>query len=288
MTADVTQSRRGSVLRIGFKHEGHGTLVRSQVQQLSTIFDQVESDSGVRTILFTGETAPYFIKHYEVAELVSLAEYLSNRASQDSQTSGGTAEQELELHQVNQLTLRLEAMDKLSIAALNGSAQGGGLEFALACDFRFAIDDPTIAFGFPETSLGILPGAGGTQRLSRYVGLPKALEMVLTGVTLSPREALQLGLVNRVLPAQGFEQAVQAFAEALAKNPAYAMTAAKQAVRRGEQIADLPEALLMEQALFNSCAGKAETLEIMRAYLAADDLPDRAIPLPGEGPAETT
>lgn len=135
----------------------------------------------------------------------------------------------------------LSRMKKVVIAAINGHALGGGCELALACDYRFMAAGKAL-IGLPEATLGILPGAGGTQRLPRLVGLSKGLDILLRGRALGPEEALQIGLVDRVVEAGSLMGEVMAFARQLAAGAGKAMGYIKAAVREG---IDLP----MEQAL---------------------------------------
>lgn len=128
----------------------------------------------------------------------------------------------------------LERLNKPVIAAINGMAYGGGCELALACDFRLASEDAQI--GLTETKLGLIPGAGGTQRLSRLVGLGKAKEMVMFAQRLTSEEALKAGLVNHVYKKAEFESSVTEFALKLAKQPPQSMKFAKQALNLSTQV----------------------------------------------------
>ena len=123
----------------------------------------------------------------------------------------------------------LEAIDTISIAAVNGFALGGGMEVALAADLRYLADDATV--GQPEIRLGVIPGAGGTQRLTRLVGPGRARELVYTGRQVAAEEALALGLAERVVPADEVLEAAIADARALANGPRQALAAAKAAIR---------------------------------------------------------
>src|SRR5262249_43706161 len=95
---------------------------------------------------------------------------------------------------------RLESFEKPVVAAIHGAALGGGLEWALACDYRIATDSPKTQLGLPETQLGLLPGAGGTQRLPKLIGVQAAIDLILTGKSLKAKKALKLGLVDEVVP----------------------------------------------------------------------------------------
>lgn len=135
----------------------------------------------------------------------------------------------------------LSGMKKVVIAAINGHALGSGCELALACDFRFMAAGKGL-IGLPEATLGILPGAGGTQRLPRLIGLSKALDIILHGSTMPPEEALEIGLIDRVIPAESFMDEVMSFARHLAEGPGKALGNIKAAVTEGIDLS-------MEQAL---------------------------------------
>ncbi len=134
-----------------------------------------------------------------------------------------------------------------TIAAITGYALGGGCELALCCDLRFAADDARL--GQPEILLGIMPGAGGTQRLPRLIGVSRAKDLILTGRQVDAAEAVDIGLVNRVVPATDVYDAALELAARLAKGPALALRAAKEAVDRGMD-ADLSTGLDIERVRF--------------------------------------
>ena len=135
----------------------------------------------------------------------------------------------------------LTRMKKVVIAAINGHALGGGCELAMACDYRFMTAGKAL-IGLPEATLGIIPGAGGTQRLPRLVGLSKAMDILLRGKTMGPEEALAIGLVDRLIEPETFRDEVMKFAAQLASGAGKAMGFIKAAVHEG---IELP----MEQAL---------------------------------------
>jgi enoyl-CoA hydratase/carnithine racemase len=142
----------------------------------------------------------------------------------------------------------LARIPKVVIAAINGYALGGGNELALTADFRFAAD--TAKLGQPESKLGIIPGAGGTQRLPRLVGVTKAKEMVYGGEMYTAQECLEMGLVDRVLPADEVYDAAVAAARGYAQGP-YALRMAKKAIDEGQEL-DLESALRLESTLFGA------------------------------------
>ena len=159
---------------------------------------------------------------------------------------------------------QLEAMPKVSIAAINGFALGGGFELALAADLRYLAEDGTV--GQPEIQLGVIPGAGGTQRLTHLVGPGRAHELVYTGRQVPADQALALGLVERVVPAALVLDTAVADARAFASGPREALAAAKAAIRAA-LLAPGPSGLATERDLFSSLFGTPDQREGMRAFI---------------------
>lgn len=147
---------------------------------------------------------------------------------------------------VHETLAKFENTPKLVIAAMNGAAMGGGLELALACDFRYLSDDATV--GQVESTIGAVPGGGGTQRLPRTVGKSTAMELIMTGRRLPADEALDLGLVHEVFEADGFAESVETKAREFASGPAHAYGLSKQAISRGSEM-DLTNGLWFEWAM---------------------------------------
>ncbi len=159
---------------------------------------------------------------------------------------------------------RIAACRKPLIAAVSGYALGGGCELALMCDIVIAAENAR--FGQPEIRLGIIPGAGGTQRLVRAVGLPRAMDMVLTGRMIDAREALAAGLVSRVVPDGRLMEEAEETARTLAGHSRPALLAAKEALRRAEEM-PLAEGLRFERRLFHALFATADQKEGMNAFL---------------------
>lgn len=159
---------------------------------------------------------------------------------------------------------RLANLPKPTIAAISGYALGGGCELALCCDFRIAADNAL--FGQPEISLGIIPGGGGTQRLTRLVGLGSATEIIFLGEMIKAEKAERIGLVNKVVPLGELEAEAEALASKLMKRPAVALRAAKTAIRKGLSVS-LGEGLHIEQDLFCMLFGTKDQKEGMTAFL---------------------
>lgn len=159
---------------------------------------------------------------------------------------------------------RIEAIPKVVIAAVNGFALGGGCELALCADFRFAARDATL--GQPEIRLGIIPGAGGTQRLPRLVGLQRARDMIYTGRRVTAREALAMGLVDRVLPPTDVYPEAVSEARRYATGPTLAYRAAKLAVSAAAQVSQ-SGGLETERELFRDLFATRDQREGLRAFL---------------------
>ena len=159
---------------------------------------------------------------------------------------------------------RLERLPKVTIAAINGYALGGGCEMALACDFRIAADDATL--GQPEILLGIIPGAGGTQRLPRLVGVSRGKELIYSGRMVKAEEALSIGLVDKVVPAADvYDEAVK-LAGRYAKGPTVALMVAKQAIQMGLE-SDMDTGLLLERQAFSMLFGTEDQKIGMKSFV---------------------
>ena len=159
---------------------------------------------------------------------------------------------------------RLEQLPQVTIAAINGYALGGGCELSLACDFRICAEDSKL--GQPEILLGVVPGAGGTQRLPRLVGTGRAKDIIYSGRFVDSDEALAIGLVNEVVaPAEVYEQALK-LARRYASGPAVALMAAKQAIQNGMQV-DMTNGLLLERQAFASLFATEDQKIGMRSFV---------------------
>ncbi|HUO41562.1 MAG TPA: enoyl-CoA hydratase-related protein [Methylomirabilota bacterium] len=159
---------------------------------------------------------------------------------------------------------RIRKTAKPIIAAVSGFCLGGGIELAMNCDIIIASE--TAVFGQPEVNVGIMPGAGGTQRLPRIVGKTKAMEMILTGQSISAEEAYRIGLVNKVVPVESLMIETKKMAENIGSKPPISVRAAKQAILRANDTA-LEVGLDYERALFYSLFATEDAHEGMRAFL---------------------
>ena len=219
------------------------------VNDLSREIAAAESSETLRCLIVTGAGEKAFIAGADIGELATLTPIEGREHSRRGQA----------------LLDRLERLPVPTIAAINGYAYGGGLELAMACTLRVASENARM--GLPETSLGILPGYGGTQRLARHVGRAKALELVLTSDKgLTAAEAERIGLVNRVVEAGKALSAALDMARKIGANGPIANRYALEAIRRGLDM-PLAEGQVLEATLFGLCAATSDMKEGMRAFL---------------------
>ena len=211
-------------------------------------------DDDLRAAILTGAGDRAFCAG---ADLRGVAEFYRNL------TSAERLRRAEQLPGLGGITRNL-AIDKPVVAAINGHCLAGGLEIALACDLRIASENAT--FGLPEATRGILPGAGGTQRLPRLVGPERALDLILTGRRIDAREAERMGLVGRVVPFDRLRDEALALASQIAANAPLAVRAAKAAVWRGLDL-PLAEGLRLEQLLAEPVRQSEDAQEGPRAFL---------------------
>jgi enoyl-CoA hydratase len=232
-------------------------MTAETVAEIDRVSADLAADAAVRAVIFTGGHPGVFIQHYDVAELAGLAEGLRTKGAQF------TADRPVKPRLLDQVFDRFAAMDKPVIAALNGNAMGGGLELALACDIRVA-QPGNFSFGLPEINLGILPGAGGTQRLARLVGQARALEMVLRGRTVGPDEAARLGLVHEVCVDGALTGARRVAADIADKTP-LAVRHIKYLIREAAS-GPLDAGLALERTLFLDLLVRDEAVHLMQRF----------------------
>lgn len=206
-------------------------------------------DDGIRAVVVTGK--PHFAAGADIKGFQAVYE------------SEGDENEEL-ARNLLQAVNRLEALKKPTIAAIHGYALGGGLELAMGADFRFLADDAQV--GQPEIKLGIIPGAGGTQRLQRLVGYQKCKDIVYTGRFVDAEEALAIGLADRVIAADElFDEAMEA-ARKWAEGPTLGLAAAKHAINQGHG-EPMDKALEIEAAAFQECFWTDDAREGVAAFV---------------------
>jgi enoyl-CoA hydratase/carnithine racemase len=215
---------------------------------LHTAFEDVKKDASVRGVILTGAGDKAFVAGADISELANVDAY-------DAEESSRFGQGVLDL---------IENLGKPVIAAINGFALGGGCETAMACTIRIAVEHAR--FGQPEVKLGLLPGGGGTQRLPRLVGKGRALQLILTGETISAQEAYRIGLVNEVVPAADLIARAETILKQILANAPIALKFSLQAVNKGLETAQ-SEGLALEASYFGICAATEDKKEGTSAFL---------------------
>jgi enoyl-CoA hydratase/carnithine racemase len=215
---------------------------------LQRAFEEALEDPAVRGVILTG-AGKAFIAGADISELAETTAVEAQKKSRFGQSV-------LDL---------IENLGKPVIAAVNGFALGGGCETAMACTIRIASEKAK--FGQPEVALGLLPGGGGTQRLPRLVGKGRALQLILSGETISAQEAYRIGLVNEVVPAEQLISRAEAILQKIFANAPIAVAYSLEAVNNGLDISQA-EGLALEASFFGLCAGTEDKKEGTSAFLA--------------------
>jgi enoyl-CoA hydratase len=219
------------------------------LDELSAAFAELDADDALRAVIVTGAGPKAFAAGADISELNALP----NARAGEAQARRGQA-----------LTTAIERMRVPVIAAVNGFALGGGCEIAMACDIRIAAENAK--FGQPEVNLGILPGYGGTQRLTRLVGEGWAMYLCLTGEMIDAAEALRIGLVQKVTPAEGLLPEAQRIAALIASKAPLAIDAAKRAIVDGAALT-LADGLALEALRFGTAITTADFHEGSSAFI---------------------
>lgn len=254
MTAtNVKVGRDGAVATVTIdRPERLNALNLATLAELKQAFGALAGDDQIRACVLAGAGEKAFVAGADISELAAL----SGPAAERYATAGQS------------LMWQIENLGKPVIAAIGGFALGGGLELALACTVRWAADRARL--GLPETGLGLIPGFGGTQRLPRLVGRGRALEMILGGDPIEAGQALEWGLVTRVLRREDLLAEAQGFAARLAARPAVALRAALKSVGEGANMT--PDAAMrLEAALFGVTCASEDAAEGCRAFLEKRD-----------------
>jgi len=215
---------------------------------LETAFQDAKADASVLGVILTGAGDKAFIAGADISELAHVDAYGAEESSRFGQGV-------LDL---------IENLGKPVIAAVNGFALGGGCETAMACTMRIATEHAK--FGQPEVKLGLLPGGGGTQRLPRLVGKGRALQLILTGETISAQEAYRIGLVNEVVPAASLIDRAEAILKQIAANAPIAVKFSLEAANKGLETSQ-DQGLALEASFFGICAATEDKKEGTTAFL---------------------
>ncbi|WP_066053721.1 enoyl-CoA hydratase-related protein [Robertmurraya korlensis] len=217
-------------------------------QELNTLFGELEANDEVRAIILTGSGEKAFVAGADINEMANLGLVGINKMNKISRS----------------VFSKVENLTKPVIAAINGLALGGGLELALACDLR--ISSSKAKFAFPEVGLGIIPGGGGTQRLQKVVGQGVAKELLYFGEMFDAYRALELNMVNKVVPLEDLLDTAQEWALKLAQKPPVALQMLKLAVNTGGNT-DLESGLIIESACFANAFSTEDRKEGLQAFI---------------------
>ena len=244
----LTELDRGILTVTVNRPDKLNALNRKVLEELDRVMDTVYGDPGVRAMLLTGAGGKAFVAGADISEFLSVdsAEAASSLAKKGQD-----------------VFFRIERCPKPVVAAVNGFALGGGCELAMSCHFRYASENAR--FGQPEVNLGLIPGYGGTQRLSQLTGRGRAMELILSGDMVDAAEALRIGLVNRVLPGEGLLDACrETLATILSKSP----VAVGKAVAAVNACFDgSVDGYAEEVGLFGECFGTEDMKEGVSAFL---------------------
>ncbi len=242
----LTTEERIAVLTIN--HPPANALSHQTMGELQSALNQAKQDANVKVVIITGSGA-VFIAGADVKEIAQLT------SPQEAQRVAAEGQA---------VITSIQRLGKPVIAAINGFCLGGGCELALACHLRVAGEKARL--GQPETSLGIIPGFGGTQRLTRLVGKAKATELILTGDIINAQEALRIGLVNKVVPQEEVLKEAKGMARKIASKGAVAIQLSLQAIEEGLTLS-LDEGLALEAQLFGRIAQTEDMREGLAAFL---------------------
>jgi len=246
---NILLEKEGGVARVTINRpKVMNALNESTLHELAHAFDDVKADNEVRALVLTGAGEKAFIAGADITELLAVA---------------GNSDGAAELAAFGQSVFRrLEDLGKPSVAMINGFALGGGCELALACTLRTA--STTARLGLPEVSLGIIPGYGGTQRLSRIAGPGVAREWVLTGDMFGAEEAHRVGIVNRLFAPEELEEKTMKMVKTMLSRGPLALQFGMEAILRGQDMSQR-DGETLETEFF----GKASISEDMREGMAA-------------------
>ena len=246
---NIIFKKEGSVAIIKFNRPKALNAINPDViMETNDALDKIEGDQSIKVLILTGEGEKAFVAGADIAHMVKLSPLQARRFSRDGQ----------------ELLFRLERLPMPVIACVNGFALGGGIEIAMASDFIYASEKAK--FGQPEINLGILPGFGGTQRLSRFVGKGMAKEICMTGMMIGAQEAKEMGLVNKVLPPDKLWEETVKTAQVIASKGMVSLKAVKNCIDRSYDV-DLRDGCYMESDAFALCMSSPDGKEGMTAFL---------------------
>ena len=239
----VDVKREGAIARLVMHRKGNNSIAEDLMQELAGAFTELGRDPAVRVVVLASEYEKYF----------SVGADLTMLGTIDREAIDAVDQVAALMKRLNAYFNTIERCPKPVIAAINGHALGGGSELTLCCDFRVMVEDGRSRIGQTESSLGIIPGAGGTQRLPRLIGKARAMRYIIESTRLSAREAESVGWVDIAVAPDNFPAAVDQLAAKLAKGATFALAMIKDSVHRGYDV-PLEEALEIEARNFARAA----------------------------------
>jgi enoyl-CoA hydratase len=251
--------RDGAIARVVMHRKGNNAIAEDLMEELAASFKELGEDPSVRVIVLASEYEKYF----------SVGADLTSMATIDRSAPDAPDQIAAVMNRNQERFSAIEKCPKPVIAAINGHAMGGGSELALACDFRIMVEDGRSKIGQTESSLGIIPGGGGTQRLPRLIG-KKAVRYLIESTRLSAKEAEAVGWVDRAVPPEQFQAAVDELAGKLAGAATFAIAMIKDAVRRGYDV-QLDEALKIESENFARAALSTDAAIGIMSFLSKQE-----------------
>jgi enoyl-CoA hydratase/carnithine racemase len=246
--AVVTFSKKGAIGTITLNRPPANSYEIGFMRDLDGAIEAANGDDEVKVVILRSASEKFFSAGADIKAFMA---------------NDTTANMEM-IHFAHAALEKIDHSHKIYIAAINGHALGGGLEMALACDLRFAAEG-NYRLGLPEVTLGLLPGNGGTQRLPRLIGANEALEMMITGESVTPEEAQRLGLVNKVFTADKLLAETEAYAQKVAAGATLAIGAIKRCVYDGIQM-ELHDALSYERQLIAPLFDSKDAAEGFAAF----------------------
>jgi len=246
---------RGTTRLIYFNYPPANGLNLEIVAELTEAIERLAAEAdGIRCLILTSRLQGIFVAG---ADIKMIKRYMEGPNLVDDMLHFNT--------QLQQMINQIEALPFPVIAAINGHAMGGGLEMALACDFRF-MEHNSARVGLPEVTLGLLPGAGGTQRLSRLIGKARAKEIIYNSLLLDAKEALHLGVVDRICPAGSLMEECLGYADQFSERASIAVSVVKTCIDRGSDMA-MEEGLRKEMDGLKRLLGTSDAIEGVTAFV---------------------
>jgi enoyl-CoA hydratase len=256
----VDINREGAIARVVMHRKGNNGIAEDLMTELAEAFSELGEDPGVRVIVLASEYEKYFSVGADLTMLAGVDREAPDAAEQIAGL----------MRRMNSHFSAIESCPKPVIAAINGHALGGGSELTLCCDFRIMVEDGRSRIGQTESSLGIIPGAGGTQRLPRLIGKARAMRYLIESTRLSAKEAEAVGWVDKAVAPDELQGAVAELAGRLSKAATFAIAMIKDAVRRGFDL-PLEEALEIEAHNFARAALSTDAAIGIMSFLSKQE-----------------